>query len=118
MFGTTNIYISSTLSGSLIPEQSTVLTWAEIEDVGENVGRKEGFYCSVLYRQSDDWRNVDIEEISLEETPLDDTEGKSVEINTFVGTMIDFEYWTDGEPHTWYDVSSWDARKQFTSTWN
>ena len=53
-----------TVSNGLIEDKSTVLTWAEIRDVGDNIGNKEGFYCSIIYSQAE-------------------SSGDSIEINTF-----------------------------------
>ena len=81
-----------TVSNGLIKDQAVVVTWAEINDVGENIGKKEGLACSVIYNQAEN-------------------EGSEPETFTFTGTAVDFEYSADGEPEDWYYRSSWDAHQ-------
>ena len=45
------IYFRTVVEGGLIEDKSFVATWFEIGDIGENVGKTEGFYCMVYYEQ-------------------------------------------------------------------
>ena len=79
-----------TIGNALIEDQSIVVTWAEIMDVGDKIGNKEGLVCSVIYNKAE-------------------SSGSEVEILTFEGTAVDFDYSARGEPEDWYFNSSWDA---------
>ena len=47
------VYFQTVLEGGTIADASTVTTWVEIRDVGENVGNTEGFYCACYYARAE-----------------------------------------------------------------
>ena len=84
-----------------IPDQSTVVSWAEIDNVGELAGTKEAFYCSVKYSAP----VTDTGEDVLDYIP----EGANVDVQTYEGTAIDLAVTAEGEPSKWYQGTSWDV---------
>ena len=42
-------FIAMTVGGAELNSESNVLVWAEINDIEDNTGNKEGFYCMAKY---------------------------------------------------------------------
>ena len=100
--GTRNVYIQMTVGGGdsePIPDQTTVVSWAEIADPNDETGTNEAFYCSTLYTAGAE-------------------QGTEVDVQTFEGTAIDFAVTATGKPSEWYKDSSWDAQKQQFTQWS